>query len=226
MQHGNITRVLIGVFVATAACPPPAMARVPYIVDDAGITDKGSLLSTTWLSHSDKGENIGTVGLAYQYINNLETTVQAGRDIGNGSDDSLFTFQEKYLWHTTPSWQSSLTGGLTYDTAQQELSGAYAYVPVTFSLTPIVSLNLDLGWQYSHPDDQNNLTWGANVSVQATKTISFTAEEFGKSSGLPGQQLGIGWQPEGQIFVGDIVYGHDITGTTGQWLTTAITLTF
>jgi len=205
----------------------PAFARDPYIVDDAGIADKGTVNSTNWLSHSNEGENIANVALAYQAFTNLETTVQATRDVGDGNNDTQFTLQEKYQWHNAPAWQSSFTGGVTYDTIQQELSGVYAYIPVTYVVTPILSLNFNAGWEYSHPTEQTSASWGVNAALQATKTISFTAEEFGRTTGKPGQQAGIGWQPAGQtFFMGDLVYGHDINGTTGQWVTTGLSFTF
>lgn len=205
----------------------PALARDPYIVDDAGIADKGIVNSTNWLSHSNQHENIGNMALAYQVFTNLETTVQAMRDIGAGNNDTQFTLQEKYLWHDAPTWLSSVTGGVSYDMIDQKLAGAYAYIPLTWNVSPVFSVNLNGGWQYSHPTEQTAATWGINAAWQATKQISFTAEEFGHTSGRPGQQAGIAWQPPGQtIFIGDLVYGHDINGSDSQWITTGLSFSF
>jgi hypothetical protein len=109
-------RLIVAFLVALIALRPSlAMARSPYFVDDGGITDKGKVQTAGWFSHSDKGEDQFFAAVIAQLADRLETTVEAGRDIGNGNDATSFTLQEKYQWHPPASdkdWFSSVGGNL------------------------------------------------------------------------------------------------------------------
>jgi len=215
--------------IVTGLCPYAAMARAPYYVDDAGITDTGKIQSANWLSHSNKGDNFGAAGVAFQIVSNFETTLQTTRELGNGDSETSLTLQGKYLWRdaSAPStWANSVAAGTTYDVQGGAISGAYAYIPVTFGITPAISMNGDMGWQYTRPDSRNFLMWGLNASMRATDAVSFTGEIFGKDTGRAGQQAGVSWQAPDQVIAIDLVYGHDIDGTDGNWVTTGITLLF
>jgi hypothetical protein len=98
-------------------------------------------------------------------------------------------------------------------------------VPVTFNVLA-ASVSLDGGWQYSGDDDRHYATWGANISLPLDKSFSAVAEEFGKNTGHAGQQIGLSWQSQDQFILADAVYGHDIMGSPGNWVTTAIALFF
>ncbi len=208
-------------------CPAAALARSPYIVDDAGITDAGQIQIPGWFSRSDKGEDLGVAAMQFQTLKNLETTLQAARDIGNGNDVTQLTLQEKYLWHpAADGWTSSFAGGINYDTVAGKVSGGYAYAPFTFAVNKAVNLSLDAGWQYANGTDKNYATWGANVALKATDAIGLTGEVFGKNTGRPGEQAGISWQNAGQSFIADAVYGRDIDGNPGNWGTVGLTFVF
>jgi hypothetical protein len=211
-----------------AISPGAAFARAPYAVDDAGITDMGRIQSADWFSHSDKGENLAVLGVAFTPVKSLETTFQAGRDAGQGNNVTQLTLQEKYLWHAAGAdqWASSLVGGVNYNTIAGKTSGAYAYVPVTFTVTKDINFSIDGGWQYDRGADRNYATWGTNATYQATSAIGFAAEFFGRNTGRAGEQAGINWQTASQSLTVDVIYGHNIDGNSSEWGTLGLTFLY
>jgi hypothetical protein len=204
----------------------PAWAAGPYIVDDADIVDPNMVQIESWYSHSNKDENISTINAAYQLLPHTEVTLQEGHDAQSPSGEDLVSGQVKYQWLDDNKNRHIAAGtvlGIS-DTAQSQHYGFYAYVPTTVAISGTIDLNTDFGWQHTE-NQPHYFNWGMGTVFHATDTVLAIGEIFGKNEGRPGLQLG----PRVTVFKSvllDAVYGHNITGATGNWLTAGITMAF
>jgi len=203
------------------------LAAGPYRVDDGGIVDPKMIQIESWYSHSNKGDNIGTINAAYQLLPHTEFTLQESYDAQTAGDSNILSLQVKYQWCERSEIRNvsgSAVLGVNYADDEQ-FSSLYAYVPVTVTINDIVDVNLNIGWDYPWEEDRHSLTWGIGAVFHGNGSFSFVGEVFGKNEGHSGLQAGLR-AALSKYWLFDAVYGRNITGTEGNWLTAGVTAAF
>jgi hypothetical protein len=204
-----------------------ALAAGPYVVDDGGIVDPKMIQIESWYSHSNKGENIGAIDAAYQLLPHAEFSLQETYDAMTADESNILSLQVKYQWwegNEIRNVVGSAVLGVNYADDEQR-SSLYAYVPLTVTINDIVDVNLNIGWNHPWEEGKHFLTWGIGAQLNATGSFSFVGEVFGKNEGRSGLQAGLR-AALSKYWAFDAVYGCNITGTVGNWLTAGVTAVF
>jgi hypothetical protein len=214
--------------VAIHLWPHAAMAAGPYVVDDADIVEADKIQSEDWFTHTDKGENIGIVNMAYQLLPHAEFTLQETHDQQKGSSSDTLSPQVKYQWREGDDngrIASSIVVGTTSTVDQARGTGVYAYVPATLKLNKALDIDLNLGWQYNGPSQHHTASWGIGGEYAMTEGLSLRSDVFGQNAAAPGFQFG----PHANItdyLEGNLVYGYNVFSAHENSFTAALTFTF
>jgi hypothetical protein len=225
---------LFPVFAGTLLLPlQAAFAAGPYVVDDADIVEPNKIQIESWYNHSSTNENTGTIDAAYQLLPHAEFTLLNAYDVQSGGNSDLISPQVKYKWRDGDDGKevaSSAVFGFNYSATHNGFSNMFAYIPSTLTLNDIVDINADLGWQYDNDTSRHSLTWGIGTELHASESFSFVGEVFnqqmfGQHETRPGLQCGPRYNMLENLQL-DLVYGHDITGVTANWITAGFTAVF
>ena len=214
---------------AIAACPLAASAEGgAYQVDDAGIVDSGVVQVESWYISASHDHQAMVVNPAYQLLPDTEFSLQTTHDYSAGDRTDSAAPEVKYQWlkASEPGGISSaIAVGFTYTFDQEQITGGYLYVPVTFNLTDQLEISADLGGGYARTADQHVVTWGIGGTYHATEMLSFIGEVFGQDKDTPAIQAG----PHLKLMPGlevDAIYGENIYADHGQSLIGGFAVSF
>jgi hypothetical protein len=105
-------------------------------------------------------------------------------------------------------------------------------IPVTFRLSETMRINVNGGWLWDRTVDRHYLTYGIGFDWKFTETMQWTIEAFGQAgqSDIPSViqprfQTGVRYRPN-EIFSVDLIYGHNISGESANWITLGTTIRF
>jgi len=206
----------------------PSYAAGPYVVDDGDIVEPGQIQNEFWYTHSDQNGNTGIADAAYQIFPNLELTLQVARDEQPTGNTTSARPQLKYVWYDGAEKNgitSSIAAGTGYAFAQPQSQGAYLYIPTTFKLSETFTVNADIGWQYTLPQDSHAMTWGIGGEYTVLKPLVINASIFGRTDNHQGYQFGPHFDVSENLRI-DLVYGHNATGNSENSGTIAAILNY
>jgi hypothetical protein len=211
-------------------------ANGAYAVDAADISETGSCKVESWLSTATNTDfsAVANPSCVVNVFKPVEVSLQTVRSRSDG--DWSTTIAPKAKWNIVPTGIGKLGlsfyAGGSFDAQTGENLSAFAVVPATFRLSETMRINAIAGWLWDRSVDRHYLTYGVGFDWKFTDTLQWTIEAFGQAgtSDVPGVirprfQSGVRYRPN-EIFSVDVIYGHNITGESANWITIGTTIRF
>jgi hypothetical protein len=211
-------------------------ANGAYAVDAADISEVGSCKVESWLSAASNTDvsAVANPSCAVNIFRPVELSLQTVRSRSEG--DWSTSIAPKAKWNIAPTgigkFGFSFYAGGSFDVLTGDNLTAFAVVPATFRLSETMRINLNGGWLWDRTVDRHYLTYGLGFDWKFTDVLQWTIEAFGQAgaSDIPGVvqprfQTGVRYRPN-EIFSVDVIYGHNITGESANWVTIGTTIRF
>jgi hypothetical protein len=211
-------------------------ANGAYAVDSADISETGSCKIESWLSTATNTDfsAVANPSCVVNVFKPVEVSLQTVRSRSDG--DWSTTIAPKAKWNIVPTGIGKLGlafyAGGSFDAQTGENLSAFAVVPATFRLSETMRINAIAGWLWDRSVDRHYLIYGLGFDWKFTDTLQWTIEAFGQAgtSDVPGVirprfQTGVRYRPN-EIFSVDVIYGHNITGESANWITIGTTIRF
>ena len=211
-------------------------ANGAYAVDAADISEVGSCKIESWLSAATNTDftAVANPSCAVNIFRPVELSLQTVSSRSDGDWSS--SLAPKAKWNLIPTgigkFGLSFYAGGSFDAMTGENLTAFAVVPVTYRLSETMRINLNGGWLWDRVANRHYLTYGAGFDWKFTNTLQWTIEAFGQagqsdvpSAVRPRFQTGVRYRPN-EIFSVDLIYGHNITGESANWITIGTTIRF
>ena len=211
-------------------------ANGAYAVDAADISEVGSCKVESWLSAATNTDfsAVANPSCAVNIFRPVELSLQTVRSRSDG--DWSTTVAPKAKTNIAPTgigkFGFSFYAGGSFDALTGENLTAFAVVPVTYRLSETMRVNINGGWLWDRTVDRHYLTYGLGFDWKFTDVLQWTIEAFGQAgaSDVPGVvrprfQTGVRYRPN-EIFSVDVIYGHNITGESANWITIGTTIRF
>ena len=211
-------------------------ANGAYAVDAADISEVGSCKIESWLSAATNTDftAVANPSCAVNIFRPVELSLQTVSSRSDGDWSS--SLAPKAKWNLIPTgigkFGLSFYAGGSFDAMTGENLTAFAVVPVTYRLSETMRINLNGGWLWDRVANRHYLTYGAGFDWKFTDTLQWTIEAFGQagqsdvpSAVRPRFQTGVRYRPN-EIFSVDLIYGHNITGESANWITIGTTIRF
>jgi hypothetical protein len=179
---------------AAAACPAAAQQ---FVVDDASIPEARACQVEAWW-----GEAEAWVLPSCHLLPATELTLGViHMDAGFGSRDLQAVVEAKRMFRDADAlgWGWSVAAGFALPVERGHApTGAYAYVPTSFSLARVPAvLHLNLGWGFErenhgdHAHDHHGVLWGVRGDLEASGRLTLIGELFGLSGDGAELQVGL-----------------------------------
>ena len=206
-----------------------------YVVDDASINEPGECTLDLWnqnLRHAGAShERVLSPACTFRDLPGIQlgATWQHAHDQDDGVHNLLGPqLKAQLLSRADLGLQLALAANASFalDRAHA-FDGAEWNVPLTFSPTPALRLNLNAGWRHAYDAGQRNQrwTWGSGVEYDLAKPLTLIAERYGQRGAQQAWQAGPRWHLGERLDL-DLLVGRELTDTRQQWLTTGATLRF
>jgi hypothetical protein len=213
LRDGRAPASAVGrVLVACALAPLLWLAALAeasaqqFVTDDAGTVGFRACQLEGWY-----GESASWILPACEFVRNLEITAGVGFLPENGTHDTEYVLQGKYLLRqlTTGDIGVGVVAGLGFGPLSQVVgngvAGVFAYVPVGLSLVADrLILHANLGWHFDRNDHDDHaheqaerhhaLAWAARADVLLPvpgERVTLIGELFGQNRVRPEYQVGL-----------------------------------
>lgn len=232
-------RIAIAAALAIGAWLPAGNARAAngaYAVDAADISEVGSCKVESWVSSATNTDfsAVANPSCAVNIFRPVELSLQTVRSRSDGEWGT--SLAPKAKWNFIPTgigrFGLSFYAGGSFDALTGDNLTAFAVVPLTYRLSETMRINLNGGWLWDRTADRHYLTYGVGFDWKLTDTLQWTIEAFGQagqsdtpSAVRPRFQTGMRYRPN-EIFSIDLIYGHNITGESANWITLGTTIRF
>jgi hypothetical protein len=221
-----------GAFAAQGA----RAANGAYAVDAADISEVGSCKVESWTSVATNTDfsAVANPSCVVDPFRPIELSLQTIRARSDG--DWSTTVAPKAKTNFVPTgigrWGLSAYGGGSFDAASGDAMSAFVVIPATFRLSETMRINVNGGWLWDRTVDRHYLTYGVGFDWKFTDTLQWTIEAYGQAGASevasvvqPRFQTGVRYRPN-EIFSVDVIYGRNITGESGNWITIGTTVRF
>jgi hypothetical protein len=225
------TAVFTGVLSREASA-----ANGAYAVDSADISEVGSCKAETWMQAATNTDftMVANPSCVVNPFMPVELSMLSTEQRSGG--DWSTSLAPKAKTNVVPTGVGKLglafSAGGSFDPLSGESLTAFATIPVTFRLSETMRINVNGGWQWDRTVDHHYLTWGIGFDWKFTETLQWTIEAFGQAgqSDIPSViqprfQTGVRYRPN-EIFSVDLIYGHNISGESANWITLGTTIRF
>ena len=231
LQAGTGLGLLVAV---TFGAAPVQAAGTAYSVDTAEVGDPGNCKVEGWHSLPGRGSDRSTTVSAGCVVSQWPRA-EVGLEVAQGrSDDEKFrTFSPRVKLNLVPTAVGvpglAIAAGTVHNAGHNansgDLAAAYAYAPVTLRVSPQLRINANAGWTVDVPNERHFATYGLGFDWLFMPKFSMTLEGFGQLNGdnlgwetRPRFQAGVRYRPADAFSV-DVIYGRNIAGTGGDWIT-------
>ena len=211
-------------------------ANGAYAVDAADISEVGSCKIENWLSAATNSDfsAVANPSCVVNPFKPVELSMLTNRARSDGEWST--TLQPKAKTNIAPTgigrFGYSIYAGGSFDALTGENLTAFAVVPATFRFSENTRINLNGGWLWDRSVDRHYFTYGIGFDWKFTETLQWTIEAFGQAGQSdtpsvvqPRFQTGVRYRPN-EIFSVDVIYGHNITGESANWITIGTTIRF
>jgi hypothetical protein len=211
-------------------------ANGAYAVDAADISEAGSCKVESWISTASNTDfsAVANPSCVVNVFKPVELSLLTNRSRSDG--DWSTSIAPKAKINLVPTGIAKL--GFSFyaagsvDALTGEILTTAAVVPATYRLSETMRININGGWLWDRTIDRHYLTYGLGFDWKFTDVLQWTIEAFGQAgvSDTPGVvrprfQSGVRYRPN-EIFSVDVIYGHNITGESANWITIGTTIRF
>jgi hypothetical protein len=235
-RAGRIAIAAATVVLTGLSADAARAANGAYAVDAADISEVGSCKVESWMSVATNSDfsAVANPSCVIDPFKPVEVSLLTNHARSGG--EWATTIAPKAKMNIVPTgigkWGFSLYAGGSFDALTGDNLSAFAVVPATFRLSETMRINLNGGWLWDRSIDRHFLTYGIGFDWKFTQTLQWTIEAFGQAgpSEDPGAvrprfQTGIRYRPN-EIFSVDLIYGHNISGESSNWITLGTTIRF
>jgi hypothetical protein len=212
-------------------------AGAAYQVDTAEISEPGSCKLETWLSAAASGDRIAAANGAC--VADLGHSTEFGLQLARARSDDEYgntatpKIKTRLASGAIGTWGLALAGGAIYDASAGDVTALFAYLPATLRLSEIARINVNAGWLRDRSSGDDHGTYGVGVDLRTRDNVwTLTGEIFGQAvapappgENQPRYQLGVRYRPV-ERFNMDMVYGRNLVGDGGNWVTVSATVRF
>jgi hypothetical protein len=224
------------VIAALLAASDAGAANGAYAVDAADISEAGSCKVESWISTASNTDfsAVANPSCVVNVFKPVELSVLTNRSRSDG--DLSTSIAPKAKTNLVPTgigkFGVSFYAAGSFDALTGENLTAAAVVPATYRFSETMRVNINGGWLWDRTVDRHYLTYGLGFDWKFTDVLQWTIEAFGQagvsdtpSVVRPRFQTGIRYRPN-EIFSVDVIYGHNITGESANWITLGTTIRF
>lgn len=219
---------------ALALCSKAQAAGGAYVVDNGGINAPGECNVDLWYrSNRQQGSEHGTVlvpACTFRQLPGVQLGAALQRQYADDHGETQVSPQVKLalLDREDLGLQLALAGSVHWAlNRNHSFDGGDLNLPLTFSPSDRLHLNLNAGWSHAYDDGQQHhrWTWGTGVEYDLLQNLTLIAERYGQRGG---EQA---WQAGPRLHIGhdldlDLLLGQHLTDQRDRWLTTGATLRF
>jgi hypothetical protein len=216
-------------------------AGTAYGVDTAEVSDIGNCKIESWLSFASNQNFLAVanpscvVGIADRGIE-VSTQIQRFRQDGEWGTSIGPKLKTNLIPSAIGRFGVAVAGGASYDPINNEMTGAFAYIPATMRLSNVMRINVNAGWSWDRIADKHYFTYGAGLDWRTPDNVwTLTTEVFGQIGEIPEDgsrtlvqprfQVGLRWRPIDRFSM-DLILGRNITGENANWITLATSIRF
>lgn len=211
-------------------------ANGAYAVDAADISDLGSCKLESWLSTATNTD--------FSAVANPSCVVDLGRPVeltlqtnyARMDGDVSATLSPKLKLNIEPTeigkWGYSFLASVGIDAQTGQNTSILAEIPLTYRLSEVTRINLNVGVFRDALADRNYFAYGVGFDWKFAEKFDYTIEVYGLAGAAdapsvirPRIQTGLRYRPN-DTFSLDVIYGHNITGENANWITVGTTLRF
>jgi hypothetical protein len=228
----RFARAVGAAFAAIALLSDAALAAGgAFIVDDAAVDDPFSCKIETSGSFGGNQSFIGisTPACVLPLFKPTEIGVNLIRTRGPDGEwgaGVLPKFKMNILPVETGKFGLAIVGGSLFNAMTGEYAATFFNVPVTYTFSESLKINLNAGWLYERADDRHSATYGAGFEWMAHKQLTMIGEVFGVATEHPEArtvvdprfQIGLRVTPIDTMDF-DVIYGRNIGGENANWIT-------
>lgn len=215
-------------------------AGTAYGVDTAEVSDIGNCKIESWLSWASNRDFLAianpscVVGIDHGI--EVSTQIQRFRQDGEWGTSVAPKLKTNLIPSAIGRFGVAVAGGATYDAINNEMTGAFAYIPATMRLSNVMRININTGWSWDRIANRHYFTYGAGLDWRTPDNVwTLTTEVFGQIGELPEDgsrtlvqprfQVGLRWRPIDRFSM-DLILGRNITGENANWITLATSIRF
>ncbi|WP_300239047.1 hypothetical protein [Pseudomonas sp.] len=223
-----------GATATLALCSKAQAAGGAYVVDDGAINAPGECNVDVWYQstrHQGSSHN-SVIAPACTFSQlpwvQLGAAVQRQQADAHGETQLSPQIKVQLLNREDLGLQLALAGSAHWAlNRHHSFDGGDLTLPLTFSASDRLRLNLNAGWTHAYDDGEQNhrWTWGSGVEYDLMPSLTLIAERYGQRGGEQG------WQAGPRLHVGqhldlDLIVGQHLSEDRDRWLTTGATLRF
>jgi hypothetical protein len=211
-------------------------ANGAYAVDAADISEPGSCKLESWISTATNTDfsMVANPSCVVNPFKPVELSLLTNRAKSDGEWSTTIAPKAKMNFIPTGigTLGVSFYAAGSFDAATGENLTVFAVIPATWRLSETMRVNVNGGWLWDRTVDRHYLLYGIGFDWKFTNTLQWTIEAFGQagSSDVPSTvrprfQTGVRWRPSEEFSI-DVIYGHNITGESANWITIGATIRF
>lgn len=218
----GVTAAVLGLCAAT----PALAAGGAHFVDDAGVETPGTCHVESWATGYGHGRGLANLSLACTG----ETLPRA--EIGGSvqylpdhpDDATVGPALKLNLVPNSDRLGVALTAAAAWSLRRDRLETASVVAPLSWNVSERTQVNFNTGWTYARGGDhRHDMVFGAQANYLARENVSLMAEVFGHARLRGGGQVGVRWNPRGDVDV-DLLAGRYIDGTSRTAVTLGVTV--
>ncbi|QIH08433.1 MULTISPECIES: hypothetical protein [unclassified Pseudomonas] len=226
--------ITAGATATLALCSKAQAAGGAYVVDNGGINAPGECNVDLWYQADRRqGSNHNSVlvpACTFSQLPGVQLGAALQRQETDEHGETQLSPQVKLalLDRDDLGLQLALAGSAHWAlNRSHSFDGGDLSLPLTFSPSDALHLNLSTGWSHAYDDGQQHhrWTWGTGVEYELLPSLTLIAERYGQRGG---EQA---WQAGPRLHIGhaldlDLILGQHLTDQRDRWLTTGVTLRF
>ena len=126
----------------------------------------------------------------------------------------------------------AIQAGSGFDLTAGSHESAFVRTPISVEWGDRLQLNFNVGWRYEAEERLHWMLYGAGFEFKLTQPLVLVGEIFSQTGQRNPEepnasrirtQLGVRYRHTEHLRI-DLLYGHNITGSGGNWFTVGLTL--
>jgi len=213
-----------------SALPAAHASGGPYAVDDAGITEPGGVKLESWASRANSGDQAYVIvpGFTPRSLPLAEFEIGLERRRTGGDWETGFAPAVKLAARDLDAdgFGLALVAGTTHAGTLRRTETAFAVIPLTIAASERLHLHLNAGVERDFDVGETAGLWGLAAQGFVNNRLEVIGEVFGAQNERAGWQAGLRpYLRDGGLAL-EIVYGRNLEGERGDWLTVGLSTGF
>lgn len=223
MRAATWVMTMAGALLAPGAA---GAAGGAHVVDDASVEAADVCHVEAWVTRSGPGRGVANLspGCTPKSLRRLELGGALDYLVDRPDDVMLGPSAKLNLRNAATGLGIAVAASAAFSPRSGRIGAAGVIVPVTWQANSDLRLNLNAGWSYVDGAPRPDAGFlGVQAEYQVNSGLSIMAEAFGRTSGRPGQQVGVRWSPGTGEYDLDLLFGRRVDGVSRNAVTLGVT---